>query len=53
MENQNICLKKNDAKYSYGNCSDQVLQKKSLLEHKKIVHKEVKYSCRQCDYQAI
>ena len=28
MENQNICLKKNDAKYSCGNCSDQVLQKK-------------------------
>ena len=43
----------NIASISCGKCSNQILQKRSLLKHKKIVHEGVKYYYRQCDHKAI
>ena len=52
MDIHNRTFHGKDEKYNCDICGYQVSNKISLTTHKKIVHKGVKYPCRQCDNQA-
>ena len=52
MNIHNRTLYGKEEKYNYHICGCQVSNKIDLATRKKIVHKGVKYLCRQCNYQA-